>query len=235
MVRALKNSRWIVVCVAALLLTGCGKKEKPQEEQTPGDAQSTTSNAPQAATPAAAPTPGETNAEEEIAATTARTEQALKEANQGKDIEPISLDALKAALPADVPNMKCTDSSARSQNMMGAKLAVAAAQFETADGAGSVQITIVDTGNLSGTMRIGMTAWTVGQYNRETDSGYEKTTTYAGYKAVEEYDNEAKSGALRAFVGNRFIVEVEGSGTTMETIKAAMGKIDLKKLAGAGS
>jgi hypothetical protein len=93
----------------------------------------------------------------------------------------------------------------------------------------------MDTGNLSGAMRMSLTAWTVGQYNRETDNGYEKTTTYAGYKGVEEYDKQKQAGAFRIFVANRFVVEMEGSGTTMEAIKEAMAKIDLKKLAASGS
>jgi hypothetical protein len=48
---------------------------------------------------------------------------------------------------------------------------------------------------------------------------------------VEEYDRQSKDGVLRVFVADRFVVEVNGSQTTMEVIKQAMDGIDLKKLA----
>ena len=87
---------------------------------------------------------------------------------------------------------------------------------------------ITDIGNASGPMRMSMTGWTPAQVDRQTDTGYEKTTTYEGYEAIEEYDSQDQHGELLVFVGNRFVVEVRGDHTTMETIKQA---IDLKKLA----
>ena len=115
--------------------------------------------------------------------------------------------------------------------MGGVDIAVADAHYEAANEEGYLEVTITDVGNLTGPLKIGMTGWTTAQYNRETDTGYEKITTYNGFKAMEEYDNENQSGALRVFVADRFVVEVSGGQVTMETIQQAMGKVDLKKLA----
>jgi hypothetical protein len=82
---------------------------------------------------------------------------------------------------------------------------------------------------------MGMAGWAMAQFNRETDTGYEKTTTYNGYKAYEKYDTQDKRGTMRVFVSERFIVEVQGDNVTIDTLKQALGKIDFKKLAAAGS
>ena len=161
--------------------------------------------------------------------------QALAQANKGKEIQAASPDVLKAVLPADLPGMKRTDASAERTQAMGVDIANATGQYQTEDGNTNVHITITDLGNMSGPMRMGMTAWTMAQYSRETDTGYEKTTTYGGYKAMEEYDKTDRTGAIRVFVADRFVVAAEGNGVTMDTLKQALDKIDLKKLASLGS
>jgi hypothetical protein len=223
----------IGLSVAALLFLGCGKKEEPAPPETPG--------APESATPAESPTPVPPTAGRtadsppaqmpDMAAAAARTEQALQQANQGQVVEAAAPGTMKEMLPAELPGMKRTDVSAERTQMGGVDISTANAQYDTESGDASIHIAITDTGNLSGPMRMGLASWAMAQYSRETDTGYEKTTTYAGYKAVEEYDTQSKDGVLRVFVADRFVVEVNGSQTTMEVIKQAMDRIDLKKLA----
>jgi len=153
----------------------------------------------------------------------------LMEMNKGKDIKPVDMGKLKEMLPAELDGMKRTNASSERNQMMGIDMAKAEANYEAGDG--SIKIAIMDMGNLSGPMRMGMAGWAMKQYSRETDSGYEKTTTYKGYKGMEEYDNNTRQGGLRLFVADRFIVELNGYQTTMEAMKKAMDKIDLKKLA----
>lgn len=202
--------------VVALLLAGCSKK---------GQDQATGSEAP-------APS-GSSTAMPDMAQVEAQTKQALAQMNQGKTIEALTPAAIKEFLPVEMSGFKRTDASSQRNQMGGVDLSVAEARYEATDGNGSIDVTITDVGNLSGPMKMGMTGWAMAQYNRETDTGYEKTTTYNGYKAIEEYDNETKAGALRIFLNDRFIVGVEGSDVAMDAIKQAMGKIDLKKLAAA--
>jgi hypothetical protein len=131
--------------------------------------------------------------------------------------------------------MKRTDASAERTQTMGFDLAYATGQYQSEDGNANVRISIMDLGNMSGEMRTGMTAWTMMQYSRETDTGYQKTTTYGGYKGMEEYDKTNQTGAIRVFVADRFVVAAEGNGATMDMLKQALDKIDLKKLASLGS
>jgi hypothetical protein len=203
----------LVVCIAVIGLAGCGKREEPSPQQS-GESSTAQPSAPA-----------------DFAQMAAQNAETLKTMNQGKDVQPVSLDGLKAFLPEALAGMKRTDSDAQHVNMMGINTASANADYQAGSGAGALELTITDVGNVSGPMRMGLTGWAVAQFDRQTDTGYEKTTTCQGYKAFEEYDRQDQSGGLRAFVAERFVVEVTGDGVTMETIKKAMGQVDLKKIA----
>lgn len=217
-----KTQGIIGLLAVALLLTGCGKKD---QEPTPGSG---------SGTPASSSAPsGSSTQMPDMAQTEAQTKQALAQMNQGQTVEALPPATMKGFLPAELSGLARADISAERMQMGGVDLSVAQAQYRAADGDASIDVTITDVGNVTGPMKMGMAAWAMAQYSRETDTGYEKTTTYNGYKAMEEYDNDAKEGALRVFVADRFVVAVEGNDVTMDAIKQAMGKIDLSKLAAA--
>ena len=183
---------------------------------------------------APSPSAGQTAPPVDFAEIAAKNAEALKAMNQGKEIEPISTDALKGFLPATLAGMQRGESDARQMGMMGIKVASARADYQ-GGGNSTLEVMIMDVGNISGPMRAGLTGWTMVQVDQKTDTGYEKTTTYAGHKAIEEYDRQDQHGEFRVFVADRFIVEITGDNVTMETIKKAMGQIDLKKLAKAAN
>ena len=213
----------VALCLGALVMTGCGKKADQGESAPPPEAPGTQTSAADTSAP-----DYEKIAEE--------NRKALTEANQGKVIEAVPAATLKALLPAELPGMTRTDASAERTQMMGIDTSNAEGRYSAADNSGAnVEVKLTDTGNMSGSMRLGMSAWTMGQYSRETDTGYEKTTTISGYKGMEKYDTQNKEGSLQLLVADRFIVEVSGYGVTMETLKQAVDKIDLKKLAACGS
>ena len=74
--------------------------------------------------------------------------------------------------------------------------------------------------------------WAMVDIDKESDTGYEKTTTYKGQKAHEQYTKESQHGEIEVLVGNRFIVEAKGNSVKMDDLKAALGKIDIGKLDG---
>jgi hypothetical protein len=243
---------WVAICVTALLICGCGKDdgEKPAPSQGTAAPQSAPGqSAAQAPAQGQTPAPGQAPAQPPVAAGAAsqgvptasdlsklaeQNRQMLTQANQGKEITSVAGDTLKALLPETLAGMKRTNASAEKNQMMGIDMSHAEGQYEGQNDA-SISLTITDVGNLSGTMKMGMMAWTMAQYNRETDTGYEKTGTYGGYKGVEEYNKEQKSGQIKVSVADRFIVELEGNNVTMDTLKQALEQIDLKKVASAAS
>jgi len=218
----------IVMCIALLILSGCGKKDKNQQTQSSSQtsAESVASNTKQKESISVTMAEQEKN----MAEAEAKNRQALIEMNEGKEIKPVETGTLKGLLPTELADMKRTNASVERNQMMGIDMAVAEGLYEAEDGNSSIRIMIMDAGNLSGPMKMGMAGWTMRQYSRETDTGYEKTVTYKGYKGMEEYDNNTKDSEFRVFVADRFIVEVNGSRTGMDVVKNAMDKIDFKKM-----
>ncbi len=234
MIRISKKYEFIVICLVILLFCGCSKKEDQQSQSTnqpPVDSATSTKN--QTDTPPAVNPPDMST---QMADAEAKNRQALLAMNQGKAVEPVDTGTLKEMLPAELPGMTRSNASVERNQMMGIDIAQAQADYRaTGNGESSVHIMIMDMGNMSGPMKMGMASWAMTQYSRETDNGYEKTTTYNGNKAVEEYDHVNHQGKLRVFVAGRFIVEVTGSQASMETIMRTTDKIDIKKLAALAS
>lgn len=213
----------VALCLGAVLVTGCGKKADQGESAQPTETAGTQAPVAEEAVP-------------DYAKMAEENRKALTEMNKGKVIESVSAATLKALLPAELPGMKRTDATSERTQSMGIDMSSAEGQYSAADGSGAnVRIKLTDTGNMSGSMRLGMSAWMTGEYSRETDTGYEKTTTISGCRGMEKYDTQNKEGSLQIMVADRFIVDVQGYNTTMEAIKKAVDQIDLKKLAACGS
>jgi hypothetical protein len=226
-----KGLRIVAVCVLAVALAGCGKKVgQKQSPQSPQPAQATKTQAPAGeAAPAASSMP-------DYAKMAEQNRQTLAQMNQGKVVEAVPGATLKDLLPADLPGMKRTSASGERNQAMGVDVSNAEGRYAAADGQGaSVTIRLTDIGSVTGPVRTAMASWAMAQYSRETDTGYEKTTTFNGYKAMEEYRTQDKHGTVRVWVADRFIVEIMGNNVTMDTLKEMLGKLDFKKLAAAGS
>ncbi|MGE5294160.1 MAG: hypothetical protein ACM3VT_04975 [Solirubrobacterales bacterium] len=240
-----RYTAFIAVCAVALLICGCGKGK--DDSGNPGKQNSAAQSAPaptaqqaaaqsQATAQALSATSASGGAAttDTLAAAAEQNRQALAQTNQGKQIAAVTVDTLKSQLPETLGGMTRIDASGERNQAMGFDISNAEAQY-TGQNDASISLKVTDVGNLSGTMRLGMVGWTMAQYDRTTDTGYEKTATYSGYKGMEEYDNESKSGTIRVFVADRFVVELTGNNTSMDTIKQALGQVDLKKLASLAS
>ncbi|HSW01152.1 MAG TPA: hypothetical protein VLI39_13335 [Sedimentisphaerales bacterium] len=230
---------WVAAYAIAAWVCGCGKDG--EEKETPSQGSATSQIAAGQTAPAQAQPPAAAGATREGVPTAAdlskvaeQNRQMLTQANQGKEITSVGGDSLKALLPETLAGMKRVSASAEKNQMMGVDISHAEGEYEGQEGA-SVRLTITDVGNLSGPMKLGMTGWTMTQYSRETDRGYEKTGTYNGFKGMEEYDKEDKSSTIRVFVSERFVVELDGNSVTMDTLKQGLNQVDLKKVAAAAS
>ena len=69
-------------------------------------------------------------------------------------------------------------------------------------------------------------------YEKETQDGYEKSTTVAGMPGWEKWNTERKDGSVNALVGKRFILSIEGDNVDdIKALHAVAGKVDFNKLA----
>lgn len=151
---------------------------------------------------------------------------------EGKEVEVVDFRELKALLPEEVEGMKRTGATGEKNSAMGFKVSQAEGDYSTEDGAKTLDIKIVDMGNMSGLAGLAAWGWTVAEVDKETETGYERTTKYQGHKAFEKYDNQYQNGNIDVLVAERFMVSVSGNNVPMDVIKSALENVDLGKLAG---
>ena len=152
-------------------------------------------------------------------------------ATGGKKVEVVDFRELKGMLPASLGGLKRTDATGEKSGAMGMVISTAEGRYSSDDGK-SISVKIGDIGSLSGMAGMAAYAWATHEVDRESDTEYEKTTTFKGYKALEKYNKQTKSGDMSVLVGGRFVVEAEGSNVSMDALKAAIAGVDLRKLDG---
>ncbi len=140
----------------------------------------------------------------------------------------VDFNELKDLLPLEINSMKREDAVAEISSAFGMEVSRAEAGYRTPDGS-YIIITITDMGKMHGFSTFANLAWMMGDFNRESDTGYEKTCLYEGYKAYEEYNTQTQSGKIQLLVEKRFHIEIEGFGVNMEQMQAAMKATDIDK------
>lgn len=153
-----------------------------------------------------------------------------KEMGDKKTVDPIDFRELKALLPETTAGLKRTEATGEKTGAMGFTVSMAKGSFGN-DAGGSIRIEIVDTGGIAGMATMAMAAWSMADIDKETSTGYEKTTKIEGYKAFEKYDNEGKNGEINVLVADRFVVNVHGDNVSVDQMKESIKDIDLGKLA----
>lgn len=135
---------------------------------------------------------------------------------------------LKALLPDSFGSFKRTRAGGEKNTAMGMTLAQADGAY--AAGKATIEIKLIDYG---GTGMAGMMAagWSMSEVDRELDTGYERTTTIKGNKAMEKFDTQNHSGEIQILVAGRFMVEISGSGCADQDLRAAADAINIEKLA----
>lgn len=89
---------------------------------------------------------------------------------------------------------------------------------------GAVSVKITDMVNLPS--YVSMAA----DVDKRTDTGYERTVLYDGFRVLEVYDSVSHMGKLQAPVANRFLVEISGTG--IGSTRTLFGLLEKTNLAG---
>jgi hypothetical protein len=150
----------------------------------------------------------------------------------GNKTKPVDFHTLKAMLPDSLPGMKRDEASAESNEAMGISAAKATGRYSDGNG-NSVTVEITDLGSLSGLA--GLASKFDPNLEKETDTGYERTTHVNGQLVHEQYDNREKSGQVDIIAGNRFSVTVRGNGVDMDFLTNTLKQVDFEKLASLGA
>jgi hypothetical protein len=135
-------------------------------------------------------------------------------------------------LPEAVEGLPRVDVSRNESGAMGMKVSNTVGRYE-GEGGQSMTIAITDIGGMGSTGAMGMAAWAMTDFDRTTSSGFERTTRFEGFKAMESQSKQGSyaSAKLSVLVGERFIVQLEGQNLELDALKDAAGSLDLRGLA----
>ncbi len=141
--------------------------------------------------------------------------------------EVVDQNVLKGLLPETVNGLPRTGFQAEKTGV--APMMVSKAEADYGDGAGThVQLSITDLG---GTQMVGiMAVWANLEEDKETDSGFEKTMKVAGRPVHETFQKAGASGEYATLVGQRFLVQANGTKVDMAALENAVTGLDLGKL-----
>ena len=145
--------------------------------------------------------------------------------------DPVNFRVLRDLLPASLDGMEQTNIEGATEGAMGFSVSSAEATYEGPDGASEVDIKITDLGAMPSLGMMGL-GWTMGDVDRETSSGYERTVTFGGNRGYRKYNSDARDGEFSLVVAERFLVAVEGDGVDDAQLEAALRAVDLSALAG---
>jgi hypothetical protein len=190
--------------VAALMLNSCSGKKEDQTEEANEEPKSSI------------------DALQELA-------DKAKDLGNREAVDPIDFRKLKEFLPARTGGLDRTEATGEKSGAMGFTVSTAEGKYKGDDNA-SIDIEIIDTGGIAGVSTMTLAAWSMAEIDKETTTGYEKTTKIEGFKAFEKYDNEQKSGELNVLVAERYLINVEGNNVSIQQLKDCLKDIDLDKL-----
>ena len=137
-------------------------------------------------------------------------------------VEPAKLQAL---LPATIAGYQRTAVEATAMGGMGSE-----ANGTYTAGGKSFHLKITDMAAVGALAGIG-SAMGVSQ-SREDADGYERTGTVNGRMQTEKWSKATNSGTFSVVVGNRFMVEAEGSAANIDELKTAVASVNEGSLAG---
>jgi len=138
---------------------------------------------------------------------------------------------LKTLLPETLPGFRRIQIAGEKSGIMGISIAFAEALYRDETN-GNLSFKITDMGGMRSIMLMAQAGWATTESDRETETGYERTTSFGGYKGFEEYDHATRHGEIRILLGTRFLVEISGTDVEPEILQSAAKMLDYVRLAG---
>ncbi|MDD3836451.1 MAG: Yip1 family protein [Phenylobacterium sp.] len=152
---------------------------------------------------------------------------AAGKADGGGTVDPATF---KGYLPDSVAGFARTGLSTESAGVGGLQGSTAKATYSKGDA--SLTLTVTDLGAMGALAALG-SAFNV-ESSSEENGRYERVGKVDGRMTMEEYDSSSRHGSYGVMVGERFMVQAEGDGVSMDELKRAVAAVDpgrLEKLA----
>lgn len=145
----------------------------------------------------------------------------------GAKVEALAPERLKPFLPETLAGLPRKAFSAERNAALGLQVSEGKATYADAQGR-ELQLEITDLGGAQGVMMLA--GWAALEAEKQTETGYEKTSRESGRIVHEEWDNARKSGEYSVVLGERFLAKVSGQAADIGELKAALGALDLAGL-----
>lgn len=218
-----------VLIVAGVVTAGCGKSEaEKQAEQSKAAVEKAAQQMQEAAKAVQAGGADAQKGMADMAKAMQGMAAAASGSPDGKPVDPVSTDVLKSALP----QISGWEMRAPKSQRMTSPVAFSETETRYKKGDMEIELKLTDTGYA----QMLVAPWTImmaNGFSRETDDGYEKSTTVGGNPGFETWRKDSKHGELNIFVNKRFMVTIEGRG--LENTKALhdfAANVDFSKVAG---
>jgi hypothetical protein len=216
-----------IICIAIVALSvGCGKSAAQKQAEEAADNLKKAANA----VASAAEKQGTASAAQgtnDLAKAMAGMAAAMNGGGNGKTVDPVASDVLKATLPS----VSGWEMGSPETQRMTSPVAFSQVQAQYKQGDKSIDVKVVD----SGYAQMLIAPWAMflaSGYSRESNDGYEKATTINGEPGFEKWQKENKRGELNAFVGKRFLVSLEGDELAdTKVLHDFASKMDFGKIA----
>lgn len=138
--------------------------------------------------------------------------------------EPMTAEQMQEALPDELAGMERTSSERQSMGAAGMSMAQAQATYEGDGRKLEVQL-MSGLGILAGPAM----AFTMMEFDRTTDDGYERTIEYDGMPGMQEYSENGDDirAMMMLLLNDRVMVRLEADGMTMGEVEAAYDELDI--------
>lgn len=144
-------------------------------------------------------------------------------------ITPVNFRKLKELLPDRLLGLPRTKHTGESAGAMGMKFSTAEASYR--DGQKRLTVKIVDAGGL-GAATMSMAAWSMIEVDKESDEGYEKTSTWGNFKMYESCRTANEHCSVKLYEQTGIIAEIEGFQIPVADLKKVAEQINLNSVAG---
>ena len=197
----------LIMATAVLLLVACSKEEKVKEEKTGGlsDLVSTAKN---------------------YGKVSSSMQDVTKNMESLKNIQPLTNDELKAALPETILGLKRKELSVGDNSMM--NLSTAEGKYAN-DENKRIKVEIIDGAGETGSAMVSIMIMSL-NVNKEktTESGFEKSIEINGVKSIvsEDKNGEKIQSKIQTVLKNRYLVTLSADGFSYEELKTALDELN---------
>jgi hypothetical protein len=210
--------RFVALCVVSAVTfcaSACGRAEEPK---------------PAAQAEPAATQPQQPQSLEKGAEQAAKGLEQMAQALAGggsAPVEPVSFRDLQTVFP----DLDGWEKGRPTGEKMSSPVSFSQATVRYTKGDSEIEAKIVDSG-LNQLLLTPYAMFLAAGYEKDTGSGYEKSTTVSSYPGWERWNSDSRQGELNALVAKRFVVTLEGSGIDdTKILHEVASKTDLNRLA----